>query len=332
MANGAIPLGACAALKTTSADRRTAVLACLAQLLADRAHGHRAVLRFDDDPQVRTACDAWIDRDHEIALLRLQERTRLRSGPIEQVAGATRELAQEHVEHLLEVRALRRGSGTLGATGGGGRLDRNQALLDGLEPAADLLAELVHRRVQPRRVEQHRELRGVAVEVALEHPADPPDRAVALRLVEQLVDHGAQGAAIPEEPLEGSRQAAVPVREVRAQRLLERQRGAFVHLLGLAQDAFELGANNVDVDAHPRVLERDQPDPQGALDKSRPIVGRAIGKRRGERRVVEHEAVHDDPVAQHLDAGRAGDASAVDGSGTSVLASMARTVPAARDI
>ena len=81
-------------------------------------------------------------------------------------------------------------------------------------------------------------------------------------------------------------------------------RGAFVHLLGLAQHAFELGADNVDVDAHARVLERDQPDPQGALDESRPIVGRAIGERRGERRVVEHEAVHDDPVAQHLDAGR----------------------------
>ena len=157
-----------------------------------------------------------------------------------------------------------------------------------------------------RRIEQHRQLRGVAVEVALEHPADPPDRAVALRLVEQLVDHRAQGAAIPEEPLEGSGQAPVPVGEVRAQRLLERHGGALVHLLGLAQDAFELGPDDVDVDAHARVLERDQPDAQGALDECRPIVGRAIAERRGERRVVEDQAVHDDPVAQHLDACRRG--------------------------
>ena len=109
-----------------------------------------------------------------------------------------------------------------------------------------------------------------------------------------------------EETLQRSRQAPVPVGEVRAQRLLEGNGGALVHLLGLAQDAFELGPDDVDVDAHAGVLERDQPDPQGAFDERRPIVCRPLGERRRERRVVEDEAVHDDPVAQHLDAGRRG--------------------------
>ena len=123
---------------------------------------------------------------------------------------------------VLEVGALGRRSGALGAAGGGGRLDRDEALLEDLEPGRDLLAELVHRRVEPGRVEQQRELGGVAVEVALEHPADPPDRAVALRFVEQLLDHGAQRAAVAEELLERPRQPAVAVGEVGAQRLLER--------------------------------------------------------------------------------------------------------------
>ena len=90
-----------------------------------------------------------------------------------------------------------------------------------LEPGRHLLAELVHRGVEPRRVEQERELGRVAVEVALEHPADPADRAVALRLVEQLLDHRAQRAAVAEELLEGARQPAVAVGEVGAERLLE---------------------------------------------------------------------------------------------------------------
>ena len=35
-------------------------------------------------------------------------------------------------------------------------------------------------------IEKHGELRGIAVEVRLEHAADPPDRGVPLLLVEQL--------------------------------------------------------------------------------------------------------------------------------------------------
>ena len=60
-------------------------------------------------------------------------------------------------------------------------------------------------------------------------------------LVEQLVDHAAQRAAVAEEPLERPRQPAVAVGEVRAERLLERGGGALVDLLGLADQPLELG-------------------------------------------------------------------------------------------
>ena len=39
------------------------------------------------------------------------------------------------------------------------------------------------------------------------------------------------------------------------------------------------------------------------LDQRGPIVGLSLREARGERRVVEHQAVNDDPVAEHLDAG-----------------------------
>ena len=124
-------------------------------------------------------------------------------------------------EQVLEVGALGRGPGPLGTPGRGRGLDRHEALLEALEAGRDLLAELVHRRVEAGRVEQDGELRGVAVEVALEHRADPADGAVALLLVEQLVDHRAQRAAVAEELLERARQPAVAVGEVGAQGLLE---------------------------------------------------------------------------------------------------------------
>ena len=172
-----------------------------------------------------------------------------------------------------------------------------------LNPAAISEPELVHRRVEPGRVEQQRELGRVAVEVAFEHPADAPDGAVALGLVEQLVDHRAQRAAVAEEPLEGPRQPAVAVGEVRPQGLLERLGGALVDLLGLADHPLELGADGVDVDGHAGVLEGDQPDAQGALDEGpRSSAGRSprnaarVGSRQG-------QAVDDDPVALETDRG-----------------------------
>ena len=151
-----------------------------------------------------------------------------------------------------------------------------------------------------------RELRGVAVEVRLEHPADAADGAVALLLVEELVDHPAQGAAVAEEPLERAREPAVAVREVRAQRLLERGRGAFVDLLRLADQALELGLDHVDVDRHARVLERDEPDPQGALDEGGLVVARSFGEEGGEAVVGDDQALDDDAIAIEADAGRQG--------------------------
>ena len=114
-------------------------------------------------------------------------RARIGAGPVEQVAGAAGEVAEHRVEQLLEVGAL------------GGRLGRSApraaaaASIATRRSSSDearrhLLAELVHRRVQAGRVKQVRELRGVAIEVRLEHPADAADGAVAL-LVEELVDH-----------------------------------------------------------------------------------------------------------------------------------------------
>ena len=130
-----------------------------------------------------------------------------------------------------------------------------------------------------------------------------PIGAVALRLVEQLVDHGAQRAAIAEELLERAWQSAVAVREVGPERLLERGRGPFVDLLGLADHPLELGADRVDVDGHAGVLERDQADAQGALDERTPIPRRALPQERGEGRVRQGQALDDDAVALEADRG-----------------------------
>ena len=162
----------------------------------------------------------------------------------------------------------------------------------------------MHRGVEPGRVQQQGELGRVAVEVALEHPADPADRAVALRLVEQLLDHGAQRAAVAEELLERAWQAAVAVGEVGAQRLLERLGGLLVDRFGLADELLELGPDDIDVDRDAGVLQREQADPDGPLDEVRPIRRRALGQERGEGRVADDQALDDDPVALEPDPGR----------------------------
>ena len=198
-------------------------------------------------------------------------------------------------------RALRRRPGALRATGRGCRLDGDETLLEALEPGRDLLAELVHRRVEAGGVEEVGELGRIAIEVALQHPADPPDGAVALGLVEQLVHHGPQRAAVTEELLQGARQPTVPIGEVGAQRLLEGLGGTLVDLLCLADHPLELGPDRVDVDRHARVLERDQADAQGPLDERTPIPRRALPQERGEGRVRQGQAVDDDPVALEPD-------------------------------
>ncbi len=88
------------------------------------------------------------------------------------------------------------------------------------KPLADLGAELVERRAQPRRVEQLRQPRGVAIEVGAQQDAHPADGRVAPLLVEELAGEGAQLAAVAEEGLQRARQATVAIREVRAQHLI----------------------------------------------------------------------------------------------------------------
>ncbi len=214
-----------------------------------------------------------------------------------QIAGAAGDLAQHRLEQILEIPSLGRRARPLGTPGRRGRLDGDEALLDPLEAGGDLLAELVHRRIEAGRVKQTRELGGVAVEVPLQHPSDAADRAVALRLVEQLVHHGAQRPAVAEELLERSRQAPVTVREVRAERLLQRLRCAFVDLLRLTHHAFELHADGVHVDGHAGVLEGDQADAQGPLHESTAIRRRAFAEKGRERRIGEGESLDHDPVA-----------------------------------
>ena len=241
------------------------------------------------------------------------------------------EVGEHALEQVLEVGALGRGPGALGATCGGRRLDRDQPLLEPLEAGRDLLAELVHRRVEPGRVEQQGELGRVPVEVALEHPADPPDRAVALGLVEQLLDHRAQGAPIAEELLERPRQAAVAIGEVRPEGLLERLGGLLVDRFGLADELLELGPDDVDVDRDARILEREQADPDRPLDQVGAIVHRSLAQERREGRIADHEALDHDPLALEPDPG--GRESAPVSALTTVrggraAASMPRTVDA----
>ena len=116
-------------------DGRAAVLPRLAQLVAHRPHRHRAVLRLDHDPHVAAARDPRVEGQHEVALLRLHEGAGLGAGPVEQVAGAAGEVGEHRLEQVLEVAALGRRPGAFGAAGGGGRLDRDQALLERRKPA-----------------------------------------------------------------------------------------------------------------------------------------------------------------------------------------------------
>jgi hypothetical protein len=133
-------------------DSRAPVLLCVAQLLADRAHRHRAVLGLDDDPQVASACDSRVQGQDEVTLLGFQHVARVRPGPVQQVARPAGQIAEHRLEQVLEVAALGGGSGAFGATCGRSGLDRNQSFLERLEAGRHLLAELVHRRVEPGRI------------------------------------------------------------------------------------------------------------------------------------------------------------------------------------
>ena len=157
--------------------------------------------------------------------------------------------------------------------------------------------------MEPGRIEQDRKLGRVAIEIPLEHRADPADRAVALGFVEQLVDHRAQRAPVAEELLERAREPAVTVGEIGAERLLESLGGLLVDRFGLADELLELAADDVDVDRDARVLEREQADAQATRDEISPVGLRPLGQEGGQGRIVNSQAVDQDPVALEADVG-----------------------------
>ena len=73
---------------------------------------------------------------------------------------------------------------------------------------------------------------------------------------------------------------------------------------GLAHELLELGPDDVHVDRDAGILERQQADPEPALEKGRPVVGRALGQERSERRIVDDEALDDDPLPVEADTSR----------------------------
>ncbi len=156
-------------------------------------------------------------------------------------------------------------------------------------------------RVLARRIEEDRELRRVAVEVRPEQRPHPPDRAVALRLVEQLADVGAKGALVAEEPLQRPRQAPVAIGEVGAERLVERLRGPHVDLLRLADELLELRPDDVDVDRDAGILEREEADLQRPLDERRPLIGGSFRQEGRQYAVANDETLDHDPVRVDAD-------------------------------
>ena len=250
-------------------DGRIAVGARLAQLVAHGPAGDGPVLGLDDHADVGAAGDLRVERQHEVALLGGDRGAGLQAGPVEEVAAPASDVAQEVGHQRLEVGALGGRSGPFGAARRGGRLDGREAVVQLREAVADLLAELVQRRVEARRVEQQREARRVAIEVGAQQLAHAADGTVAALLVEQVVDERAERAAIAQELLQGARQAPVAVGEVEAQRLFQRAAGLLVGDLGARQQGVELVAYDVHVDRHAGVLERHQADAHGALDDRR---------------------------------------------------------------
>ena len=170
------------------------------------------------------AVQAGLTVSDEVALLGADDVAGLASGPVEQVALAARDVAEHRLEDVLEVPALRGRPGTLRARARGGGLDRREPVVELGEPLADLLAELVHRRAEPRGVDEQGELGRVAVEI---RPEQLPIRPIALsRLVSsnRSADEDAELAAVAEELLQRPGQAAVDVGEVRAEDLRRARR------------------------------------------------------------------------------------------------------------
>ncbi len=271
------------------------------ELVAHRSTGHRPILRLDDDPHLGASGLRRIQGDDEVALLRAHDPAGLAAGAVEQVAGAASQVGKHRFEEILEVGPLGRRPGPFGPSGGCRGLDCRQPLVQSVELARDFDPELMHGGVLARGIQEDGELRRVAVEVGPEQRPHPPDRAVALRLVEQLAHVRAEGALVAEELLEGPRQAPVAIGEVGAERLVERLRGPDVDLLRLPDQLLELRPDDVDVHGDAGVLEREEADLQRALDERRPLIDGPLREERCQSGVADDEALDHDSVRVDVD-------------------------------
>ena len=84
---------------------------------------------------------------------------------------------------------------------------------------------------------------------------------------------------------------------------LERGRGPLVGLGGPAEEPVELASDGVDVDRDAGVLERDEADPEGALDERGPVVRRPLGDEPGQPGIDQDEPLDDDPLTVEPDDG-----------------------------
>ena len=230
-----------------------------------------------------------VERDHEVPLLRAEHVAGGVRGALQDVVRATQGVRQEVLHEVLEVRALGCRTGALGRPRRGRRFDGGEAVVEVLEALAHLGPELVQRRSQPRRVEQLCEPGSVTVEEGAQEEAHPADGGIAPLLVEQLAGEGPQLATVAEERLEGARQPAIPVGEVRAQDLVDLGREAVVERFGLADHGLELSAHGINVERGTGILQSGQPDAQGALQQRDAVALRAVADERGQARIDECE-------------------------------------------
>ncbi len=218
------------------------------------------------------------------------------AGALQQVPLVPGHVGQARLEGILEVDPLGRAVGALLGAGLLAGLERDQPLLQRAEFAAHLVAELVQRRALARRVEQPRELRCVAIEVALQLRGQPAERTLATVRVEQLADQPAQLAVLAQELLERARQAPVTIGEVRPELLLDSLGGARIRLLQPLAEAAELGAHDIRRQAHACAADGLQADARRALDQLRLLRRLALGDEGGQLLVDELEMLHDDAV------------------------------------
>ena len=193
--------------------------------------------------------------------------------------------AEHRLEQVLEVAALGRRPGPLGAAGRGGGLDRDEALLERLEAGRHLLAELVHRRVEPGRdragARASRRRRRSSARASC-RSGRWRCRASSRRTARRPSSRSAPRSPRNFSSVRGSR----PSPSAKFARSVCSSASAAFSLTVSAWriELLELGPHDVDVDRDAGVLEGEQADPQGALDERRAVVGRALGEERGERR------------------------------------------------